>query len=219
MLDVLKNRTYRHLLGAQVIALAGTGLLTVALGLLAYELAGDRAGAVLGTALAIKMLAYVGVAPIAGTFADLFPRRAFLVAMDLLRAAVALSLPFVTEVWQVYVLIFACSQRRPLSRRLSRPPFRTSCPTRTSIPVPFHCRGWPMTLKAWFPQCWQRPYSASSAFTACSLARSWGSWLPPHWFLACVCLCRILPARGAGSGTALLGVFEFISQPHACEGY
>ena len=34
------------------------------------------------------------------------PRRAMLVALDLVRAAVALCLPFVTEVWQVYVLIF-----------------------------------------------------------------------------------------------------------------
>src|ERR687893_586497 len=107
MLEVLQNRTYRHLFSAQVIALAGTGLLTVALGLLAFELAGEQAGAVLGTALAIKMVAYVTVAPIAGAFATALPRRAFLVAMDLVRAAIALFLPFVTEVWQVYVLIFA----------------------------------------------------------------------------------------------------------------
>src|SRR5918994_6731222 len=106
MLEVLQNRTYRHLFVAQVIALAGTGLLTVALGLLAFELAGADAGAVLGTALAIKMVAYVGVAPVVGAFADRLPRRAFLVAMDLVRAAIALSLPFVTEVWQIYVLIF-----------------------------------------------------------------------------------------------------------------
>src|SRR5215210_1202974 len=106
MLDVLANRTYRHLFAAQVIALAGTGLLTVALGLLAFELAGADAGVVLGTALAIKMVAYVGVAPIVGAFANQLPRRAFLVSMDLVRAAVALLLPFITEVWQIYVLIF-----------------------------------------------------------------------------------------------------------------
>jgi H+ antiporter protein len=106
MLDVLKNRTYRHLFLAQVIALIGTGLATVALGLLAYDIAGAEAGAVLGTALAIKMIAYVGVAPIAGAFAEVLPRRPLLVALDLIRAAVALCLPFVTEVWQVYVLIF-----------------------------------------------------------------------------------------------------------------
>ena len=80
---------------------------TVALGLLAYDLAGNNAGAVLGTALAIKMVAYIGVAPIVGAFADRLPRRAFLIAMDLVRAAVALSLPFVDEIWQIYLLIFA----------------------------------------------------------------------------------------------------------------
>lgn len=106
MIAVLSNRTYRHLFMAQVIALIGTGLATVALGLLAYELAGEDAGAVLGTALAIKMIAYVGVAPVAAAFAETLPRRSLLVALDLVRAGVVLFLPFVTEVWEVYVLIF-----------------------------------------------------------------------------------------------------------------
>ncbi|KAE9649611.1 MAG: MFS transporter [Pseudomonas sp.] len=106
MLKILANRTYRHLFLAQVIALLGTGLATVALGLLAFDLAGAQAGAVLGTALAIKMTAYIGVAPIAAAFAERLPRRAMLVSLDLVRALVALALPFVTEVWQIYVLIF-----------------------------------------------------------------------------------------------------------------
>src|SRR5439155_23177942 len=106
MLSVLANRTYRHLFAAQVIALIGTGLMTVALSLLAFKIAGDKAGAVLGTALAIKMVAYVGIAPVAGSLAGYVRRRPFLVAMDLVRASVAVALPFVTEVWQVYVLIF-----------------------------------------------------------------------------------------------------------------
>ena len=106
MLAVLANRTYRHLFLAQIIALVGTGLATVALGLLAYDIAGGDAGAVLGTALAIKMVAYIGVAPVAGAFASRVPRRALLVSMDAIRAGVALCLPFVDQVWQVYVLIF-----------------------------------------------------------------------------------------------------------------
>ncbi|MCP8896449.1 MFS transporter [Shinella daejeonensis] len=106
MLAILQNRTYRHLILAQVIALVGTGLATVALGLLAFELAGADAGAVLGTALTIKMIAYVTVAPIASAFAERVPRRAMLVALDLVRAAVTVFLLFVTEIWQVYVLIF-----------------------------------------------------------------------------------------------------------------
>ncbi|MEX0286601.1 MAG: MFS transporter [Paracoccaceae bacterium] len=106
MLDILRDRTYRHLFLAHVVALIGTGLATVALGLLAYDLAEERAGMVLGTVLTIKMVAYVSIAPIAGALAGRVNRRALLVALDLVRAAVALALPFVTEVWQVYVLIF-----------------------------------------------------------------------------------------------------------------
>ena len=106
MLAVLSDRTYRHLFLAQVVALLGTGLATMALGLLAYDLAGDRAAMVLGTVFTIKMVAYVAVAPIAGAFAERLPRRALLVTLDLVRAAVALVLPFVTEVWQIYILIF-----------------------------------------------------------------------------------------------------------------
>ncbi|MDZ4134014.1 MAG: MFS transporter [Pseudotabrizicola sp.] len=106
MLNVLSNRTFRHLFAAQLIALIGTGLATVALGLLAWQLAGDDAGLVLGTALAIKMVAYVTLAPVAAAVAERLPRRAFLVVLDLVRAGVVLFLPFVTEVWQIYVLIF-----------------------------------------------------------------------------------------------------------------
>lgn len=106
MISVLANRTYRHLFLAQIIALVGTGLATVALGLLAFSLAGENAGVVLGTALAIKMIAYVTVAPIASAFTERVPRRTMLVTLDLVRAGVAVLLPFVSEVWQIYVLIF-----------------------------------------------------------------------------------------------------------------
>ena len=106
MLDVLADRTYRHLFAAQVVALLGTGLASVALGLLAYDLAGGNAAMVLGTVFFIKMVAYVGVAPVAGAFAERINRRRLLVTLDLVRAGAALCLPFVTEVWQVYLLIF-----------------------------------------------------------------------------------------------------------------
>lgn len=109
LLDPLRNAQFRKLFSAQVIALIGTGLSTVALTLLAYDLAGDDAAAVLGTALAVKMLAYVGFAPVAGGLAHRFPRRPFLIIMDLLRAVTILAIPFVTEVWQIYILIFLLS--------------------------------------------------------------------------------------------------------------
>ncbi|MFD2205056.1 MFS transporter [Kiloniella antarctica] len=106
MFSILANRAYRHLFSAQILSLMGSGLTTVALGLLAYDLAGANAGAVLGTALALKMIAYVGIAPIVGAFADRIPRKTFLVSLDVCRAVMILFLPFVSEVWQIYVLVF-----------------------------------------------------------------------------------------------------------------
>ncbi|MBK9497628.1 MAG: MFS transporter [Xanthomonadales bacterium] len=106
MLSVLRNRSYRRLFLAQIVALAGTGLATIALGLLAFDLAGGDAGRVLGTALAIKMIAYVTVAPIAAAWAVRFPRRTVLVVLDGVRLGVVLALPWVDQIWQIYALIF-----------------------------------------------------------------------------------------------------------------
>lgn len=107
MLEVLRNTDFRRLFAAQVVALVGTGLLTVALGLLAYDLAGSAAGAVLGTALAIKMAAYVVVAPIISAATYRVSRRVLLVGSDAVRATIAVLLPFVDQTWQIYLLIFA----------------------------------------------------------------------------------------------------------------
>lgn len=112
MKSPLADYTYRKLFAAQVTSLIGTGLSTVALALLAYDLAGGDAGVVLGTALALKMVAYVGIAPIVGGFAHRLPRRRFLIILDVARAGFVVCLPFVTEIWQIYLLIFllnACS--------------------------------------------------------------------------------------------------------------
>jgi MFS family permease len=106
MLSVLRNATYRRLFAAQIVALIGTGLLTVALGLLAYDLAGSNAGAVLGTALTIKMLAYVGLSPLINALVARWPKKRVLIGADLIRAAMALCLPFITDVWQIYLVIF-----------------------------------------------------------------------------------------------------------------
>ena len=102
----LRNAEFRKLFAAQVIALVGTGLSTVALTLLAYDLVGGNAAAVLGTALAFKMVAYVVFAPIVGGLAHRFARKPFLIIMDVIRAGIVLLMPFVTQVWQIYLLIF-----------------------------------------------------------------------------------------------------------------
>jgi hypothetical protein len=102
---VTGKEAYARLFTANALALLGTGVSTVALALLAYELAGAQAGAVLGTALAIKMGANIVVAPLASAFAAGLPRRGWLAALDLVRAGALLLLPFVDAVWEVYGLI------------------------------------------------------------------------------------------------------------------
>jgi MFS family permease len=106
MISILRQRTYRRLFAAQVLSLIGTGLMTVALALLAYDLAGGSAGVVVGTVLALKMVAYVGFAPFAAALAQRLPVKPLLVGLDLLRVLFVVLLPFVDQVWQAYLAVF-----------------------------------------------------------------------------------------------------------------
>ena len=106
MVALVFHPVFGRLFAAQVLALVGTGLLTVALGLLAFDLAGAAAGAVLATAYTVKMVAYVGLSPVAGAIVARVPRKLVLITADLIRAGVALALPFITDVWQIYLAIF-----------------------------------------------------------------------------------------------------------------
>jgi MFS family permease len=107
MFAPLAHPVFRRLFAAQVTSLIGTGLTTVALALLAYDLAGGDAGLILGILLALKMVIYVVLAPVIGAVIGRFDRRRVLIALDIARAAIVLGLPFVGEIWQVYALFLA----------------------------------------------------------------------------------------------------------------
>lgn len=107
MNGALGNRDFRHLFASQVMSLLGTGLMTVALALLAYDIGGAaQAGLVLAGVFTIKMIAYVGFAPVANSLVEMFPVRPLLVGLDVARLALALLLPFATTIWQIYLLMF-----------------------------------------------------------------------------------------------------------------
>ena len=99
----LANRVHRHVYLAQISAPTGTGVIAVGLALLAYQLAGENAGAVLGIALSLHIVAFALISPLFGAFAHLLPRRQLLVALDLLRAAAVLVLPFSTRRQEVSI--------------------------------------------------------------------------------------------------------------------
>ncbi|MUL42080.1 MFS transporter [Streptomonospora sp. PA3] len=102
---LLRAGSYRRLLAAQVVALVGTGLATVALGLLAFRLAGEGASQVVATALTVKMVAYVVAGPLLTGLTLRLPRRAVLVGSDAVRAAAVAVLPWADQVWHVYALV------------------------------------------------------------------------------------------------------------------
>ncbi len=108
----LQYPAFRTLFISRSISLLGTGLSTIGLAFLAYHLAGAHGGMVVGIALAIKMIAYIVMAPIITHFSSYIPRKLFLVSMDLIRCALVLIIPFVNNVNDIYFLIFlisACS--------------------------------------------------------------------------------------------------------------
>jgi MFS family permease len=100
-----RHPRYARLFAAQLSGLLGTGILTVALTLLAADLAGPRAAAVLSTALTVKILAYVVLSPWLARVTAGRPPVQVLVGADVVRIAVALLLPLVDATWQVYVLV------------------------------------------------------------------------------------------------------------------
>lgn len=106
MLTTLRRHpTYARLFVAQLSGLLATGVLTVALALLAADLAGPRAAGVLATALTVKIAAYVVLSPwIARVTAGWAPVRV-LVGADVVRVSVAMLLPLVDATWQVYLLV------------------------------------------------------------------------------------------------------------------
>lgn len=103
----LKNPRFARLYAAQTTSLLGDALTWVGLALLVFELAGKNSSLVLSTALTLRVTAFVLLSPLAGALADRLDRKKIMVITHLARMLIVSLLPFVTQVWQIYVLIFS----------------------------------------------------------------------------------------------------------------
>lgn len=101
-----KQPVFLKLYWAHVISLVGSGVSSVALGLLAHALVGASASAVLGYTLAIRIAVIVLFSPWAGQIAERLGVRAMMIWSDLFRVAIVAAFFFVDAVWQIYVLAF-----------------------------------------------------------------------------------------------------------------
>lgn len=103
----LASSAFRTLFAAQVCSLLAVGLMTVAMSLAAWRIGGGiAAGQILGLLLAVKMVAYVGLAPLAEALFARRDRRRVMIALDLGRMAILIPMAFAGEVWQIAALAF-----------------------------------------------------------------------------------------------------------------
>ena len=102
----LRNPTFARLYLSQTTSLLGDALTWVGLALLAFELAGKNSSVILGAALTLRVTAFVVLSPLAGALADRLDRKRILVLSDLGRMVIIALMPFVTQAWQVYLLMF-----------------------------------------------------------------------------------------------------------------
>ncbi len=103
----LRNPDFARLYISQATSLLGDALTWVGLALLSFELAGSNSSVILGAALTLRVTAFVIFSPLAGALADRLDRKLILVTSDLGRMVVIGLMPFVTQAWQVYALMFA----------------------------------------------------------------------------------------------------------------
>ncbi len=99
-----KHRAFQQLFWAHALSLLGSGLSSLALGLLAHHLVGAAASSVLGVTLAIRIFVIVLCSPWAGKLADRYGARKLMVVSDLMRAVVVIGFFYAESVWQIYAL-------------------------------------------------------------------------------------------------------------------
>jgi NRE family putative nickel resistance protein-like MFS transporter len=104
--QALRNKLFAKLYLAQTISLLGDAFTWVGLALLAYQFGEERAAVILATALTLRVTAFIVFSPFAGVLADKMSRKKILYVTHFIRMGIVGCLPFVTEEWQIYVLVF-----------------------------------------------------------------------------------------------------------------
>lgn len=98
------NPDYRRLYSGQIVSLLGDWFEFIAVQTLVFQLTGS--GLAAGLAIIASTLPSFFLIPLAGSIADRFDRRKIMIAMDLVRAGLALLLLLVRtpdQIWMVYV--------------------------------------------------------------------------------------------------------------------
>src|SRR5215216_7936042 len=102
----LANKVFLKLYFSQTISLLGDAFTWVGIALLAYQFGGTKSSAILAIALTLRVTAFIIFGPFAGVIADRIDRKKMMYITHFVRMAIVGCLPFVTETWQIYTLMF-----------------------------------------------------------------------------------------------------------------
>ena len=102
----LRDKIFLRLYLSQTISLLGDAFTWVGIALLAFQLGGDKSSVILATALTLRVTAFIIFGPYAGVIADRVDRKKIMYITHFVRMGIVACLPFVTETWQIYILIF-----------------------------------------------------------------------------------------------------------------
>src|SRR5215210_4027222 len=102
----LKEKIFLKLYLSQTISLLGDAFTWVGIALLAFQFGGENSAAILSTALTLRVTAFIIFGPYAGVLADRIDRKKIMYITHFVRMAIVGCLPFVTEAWEIYTLIF-----------------------------------------------------------------------------------------------------------------
>ncbi len=102
----LKEKIFLKLYFSQTVSLLGDAFTWLGIALLAFQFGGDHSAVILATALTLRVTAFILFGPYAGVLADRIDRKKIMYITHFVRMGIVSCLPFVTEAWQIYVLIF-----------------------------------------------------------------------------------------------------------------
>lgn len=103
----LRNGVFARLYFAQTISLLGDAFTWVGLALLSYQFGNERSAIVLSSALTLRVIAFIVFSPFAGVLSDRVDRKKILYVTHFIRMGIVICIVFVTNEWQIYVLVFA----------------------------------------------------------------------------------------------------------------
>src|SRR5215208_6452455 len=102
----LSDKIFLRLYLSQTISLLGDAFTWVGIALLAFQFGGEDSAAILSIALTLRVTAFIIFGPYAGVLADRIDRKKIMYITHFVRMVIVACLPFITEAWQIYVLIF-----------------------------------------------------------------------------------------------------------------